>query len=93
MLGYLYVFGEEKRVKQRREEWSGEVVFVEAWTEALHNEGLQRERVLVASVFLPFAFFFFGPPRLVGFFVSWAGLGWIEYVCAYRVQKEHRLNE
>lgn len=58
-------FGEEKRGKGRREEWSGEVVFVKAWTEASYNEGLQRERVLVASVFLPFAFFFFLAPLVL----------------------------
>ena len=77
MLGYLYVFGEEKRGKGRREEWSGEVVFVKAWTEASYNEGLQREKG--ASCFDLFAiFFFFGPLVLLVFFVSWAGLDRIQ---------------
>ena len=70
-------FGEEKRGKGRREEWSGEVVFVKAWTEASYNEGLQREKG--ASCFDLFAiFFFFGPLVLLVFFVSWAGLDRIQ---------------
>ena len=46
--------------------------FVEAWTEASYNEGLQRERVLTTA----WAFCFFFPPSSCWFFFFFGKLGW-----------------